>query len=174
MARCWSALPTTDITMHTTYSKCLAKQQIRPTKGSARAALQAPHNTRSYLSDLFGYWRIIHPTDYNGVLRQCYDSLSATPDTDIAHGQRDHARLSALLLLMAENENWAWTEFHRLFRNEQLPSNLPVGAPTMVQCSPGARALALAWRSTGGCSLISPHMTADTGQYRPRSFGLGR
>ncbi len=104
----------------------LGETRDRAYEGQCRLALQAPQNIRSYLSDLVLYWRIIHPPDYDDVLRQCYDVLSATPDAEIAHGQRDQARFSALLLMMAENHDWAWTEFRRLFRSEQLPSNLPV------------------------------------------------
>ena len=104
----------------------LGEARDRAYEGQCRSALQTPQHTRSYLSDLFRYWRAIRPADYGGVLRQCYDVLSAAPDASIAHGQHYNARFSALLLLMAENDGWAWAECQRFSGADSFRANLPV------------------------------------------------
>jgi hypothetical protein len=87
-------------------------------------------------SDLLFYWRSFRPTNYSETLHACYEHLSSeisiqrqnvartdtTTNSLAEHDRFQHlAQFRVLLLLLAQDDDWAWQELISRIRVEDLP-----------------------------------------------------
>jgi hypothetical protein len=76
---------------------------------------------RSWLA----YWRMLKVTDFSDVLRTCYLLLSKQSQKKGTHFNGLNvavAKFEPLLLLMSDNNRWAWQRFKRLLQSGRVPT----------------------------------------------------
>ncbi len=79
--------------------------------------------TEYQLPSLLNYWQKQKPADYCGVLRACYISLRKHLKKQKTRNVSSRwAHFRPLILLMAEDDTWAWKEFLKQLRRGGVPA----------------------------------------------------